>query len=106
VRADAYPDQHWRASVEAIAPATGAEFAVLPPQNASGNWVKVVQRVPVRIKVEQPPGMPQLRAGMTVTVAVDTGRPRGLPRAVRRLVEDGWLPRFLVPSSALAGTPR
>jgi hypothetical protein len=50
--------------------------------------------------------MPQLRAGMTVTVAVDTGRPRGLPRAVRRLVEDGWLPRFLVPSSALAGTPR
>ena len=106
VRADAYPDQQWPASVEAIAPATGAEFAVLPPQNASGNWVKVVQRVPVRIKVEQPPGMPQLRAGMTVTVAVDTGRPRGLPRAVRRLVEDGWLPRFLVPSSALAGTPR
>jgi len=85
VRADAYPDQQWPASVEAIAPATGAEFAVLPPQNASGNWVKVVQRVPVRIKVEQPPGM---------------------PRAVRRLVEDGWLPRFLVPSSALAGTPR
>ena len=106
VLADAYPDQEWPASVEAIAPATGAEFAVLPPQNATGNWVKVVQRVPVRIKVEQPPGKPQLRAGMTVNVAVDTGRPRGLPRTVQKLVDNGWLPRFLVPSSAIAGTRR
>ena len=106
VVADAYPDQEWPASVEAIAPATGAEFAVLPPQNATGNWVKVVQRVPVRIKVEQPPGNPQLRAGMTVNVAVDTGRPRGLPRTVQKLVDNGWLPRFLVPSSAIAGTRR
>jgi membrane fusion protein (multidrug efflux system) len=79
---------------------------VLPPQNATGNWVKVVQRVPVRIKVEQPPGKPQLRSGMTVTVAVDTGRPRGLPRMVRKLVDDGWLPHFLVPSSAIAGNRR
>ena len=106
VVADAYPDHEWPASVEAIAPATGAEFAVLPPQNATGNWVKVVQRVPVRIKVEQPPGKPQLRAGMTVTVSVDTGRPRGLPRVVQKLVDDGWLPRFLVPSSAIADTRR
>lgn len=106
VIADAYPDHEWPASVEAIAPATGAQFAVLPPQNATGNWVKVVQRVPVRIKVEQPPGKPQLRAGMTVTVAVDTGRPRGLPRLVQKLVDNGWLPRFLVPSSAIAGTRR
>ena len=106
VVADAYPDQEWPASVEAIAPATGAEFAVLPPQNATGNWVKVVQRVPVRIKVEQPPGNSQLRAGMTVNVAVDTGRPRGLPRTVQKLVDNGWLPRFLVPSSAIAGTRR
>jgi membrane fusion protein (multidrug efflux system) len=102
VVADAYPDNEWPASVEAIAPATGAEFAVLPPQNASGNWVKVVQRVPVRIKVEQPPGRPQLRAGMTVSVAVDTGRPRGLPRMVQKLIDDGWLPRFLAPASAIA----
>jgi membrane fusion protein, multidrug efflux system len=106
VLADAYPDQEWPATVEAIAPATGAEFAVLPPQNATGNWVKVVQRVPVRIKVEQPRGKPQLRSGMTVTVAVDTGRPRGLPRMVQKLVDNGWLPRFLVPSSAIAGTRR
>jgi membrane fusion protein, multidrug efflux system len=106
VLADAYPDQEWSGAVEAIAPATGAEFAVLPPQNATGNWVKVVQRVPVRIKVEPAPGKPQLRAGMTVTVAVDTGHPRGLPRTVRKLVDDGWLPRFLVPSSAIADTRR
>ena len=106
VVADAYPDHEWPARVEAIASATGAEFAVLPPQNATGNWVKVVQRVPVRIKVEQPLGKPQLRAGMTVAVTVDTGRPRGLPRVVQKLVDDGWLPRFLAPASALAGVRR
>lgn len=106
VRADAYPDQMWRGAVEAIAPATGAEFAVLPPQNATGNWVKVVQRVPVRIKVEEGPGRPQLRAGMTVSVAVDTGHPRGLPRPVQKLVDAGWLPRFLVPAAAIADARR
>jgi membrane fusion protein (multidrug efflux system) len=106
VVADAYPDQEWPARVETIASATGAEFAVLPPQNATGNWVKVVQRVPVRIKVEQPPGKPQLRAGMTVNVTVDTGRPRGLPRTVQKLVDAGWLPRFLSPTPALADSQR
>lgn len=106
VAADAYPDWEWPASVDTIASATGAEFAVLPPQNATGNWVKVVQRIPVRIKVEQPPGKPQLRAGMTVTVTVDTGRPRGLPRVVQKMVDNGWLPRFIVPAAALASTRR
>lgn len=106
VVADAYPDYKWPAEVETIAPTTGAEFAVLPPQNATGNWVKVVQRVPVRIKVGQPPGQPQLRAGMTVTVSVDTGRPRGLPRMVQNLIDDGWLPRFLTPRSAIANGGR
>jgi membrane fusion protein (multidrug efflux system) len=107
VVADAYPDREFTASVETIASATGAEFAVLPPQNATGNWVKVVQRIPVRIKVEQTPGQPQqLRAGMTVNVSVDTGRPRGLPRVVQKMVDDGWLPRFLEPRTAIAGTRR
>jgi membrane fusion protein (multidrug efflux system) len=73
---DAYPGARWRARVAAIAPATGAEFAVLPPQNATGNWVKVVQRVPVRIEVEEKAQRPPLRAGMTVIVSVDTGRER------------------------------
>ena len=83
VVADAYPGVEWQLRVSAIAPATGAEFALLPPQNATGNWVKVVQRVPVRLVIEQPEdgaaGRPALRAGMTVSVSVDTGRSRGLP---------------------------
>jgi membrane fusion protein (multidrug efflux system) len=103
VVADAYPEQQFKAVVEAIAPASGAEFAVLPPQNATGNWVKVVQRIPVRIRVEQGAGQPPLRAGMTVTVAVDTGVSRGLPRTVQRLVDEGWLPRFMEPTHAVAG---
>jgi membrane fusion protein (multidrug efflux system) len=77
--ADAYPGVEWRARVSAIAPATGAEFAVLPPQNATGNWVKIVQRVPVHLAIERTAGEPPLRAGMTVTASVDTGRSRGLP---------------------------
>lgn len=102
VVADAYPDAEWPAKVDTIAPATGAEFAVLPPQNATGNWVKVVQRIPVRIKVEQPSGLPPLRAGMTVTVSVDTGRNRGLPKLVQRMIDNGWLPRMMDPQPALA----
>jgi len=83
VMADAYPGIEWRARVSAVAPATGAEFALLPPQNATGNWIKVVQRVSVQLAIE-PDGRaaadrPALRAGMTVNVSVDTGRSRGLP---------------------------
>ena len=78
VVADAYPDREWSARVSTISPATGAEFALLPPQNATGNWVKVVQRVPVRIRLEPNAENPALRAGMTVTVRVDTGRSRSL----------------------------
>jgi membrane fusion protein, multidrug efflux system len=101
VVSDIHPDQSWPATVSTIAPATGAEFAVLPPQNATGNWVKVVQRVPVLIQLA--PGDTSLRAGMTVTVSVDTQRERGLPRGVQRLVDAGWLPGFLKPAPVLAG---
>ncbi|UCD69532.1 MAG: HlyD family secretion protein [Betaproteobacteria bacterium] len=106
VVADAYLDVDWPGMVTAIAPATGAEFAVLPPQNATGNWVKVVQRIPVHIQVQQPAGMPRLRAGMTVTVGVDTGVSRGLPRPIRKLVENGYLPGFLQPAPTLAAAPQ
>jgi len=75
---DIYPDVVWQAEVDSISPATGAEFALLPPQNASGNWVKVVQRLPVRVRLLPQPGEPPLRAGMTATVKVDTGRERRL----------------------------
>ncbi len=75
---DIYPDVTWQAEVESISPATGAEFAILPPQNASGNWVKVVQRLPVRVRLLRQPGEPPLRAGMTATVTINIGRQRSL----------------------------
>ena len=74
VTVDSYPGRTWKATVASISPATGAEFALIPPQNATGNWVKVVQRLPVRIAVDAADGQPPLRAGMTVTVAIDTER--------------------------------
>jgi membrane fusion protein, multidrug efflux system len=73
---DVYPDEIWDAEVESISPATGAEFAILPPQNASGNWVKVVQRLPVRVRLLTHRGEAPLRAGMTATVSIDNGRQR------------------------------
>jgi membrane fusion protein, multidrug efflux system len=75
---DIYPDITWDAEVDSISPATGAEFAILPPQNASGNWVKVVQRLPVRLRLIERPGEPALRAGMTAWVSIDTQRSRSL----------------------------
>lgn len=68
---DTYPDHTCVGRVDSIGAATGSEFSVLPPQNATGNWVKVVQRIPVRISVDCGPGRP-LRAGMSATVEVDT----------------------------------
>jgi membrane fusion protein (multidrug efflux system) len=73
---DMHPDIVWDAEVESISPATGAEFAILPAQNASGNWVKVVQRLPVRLRLIERPNEPPLRAGMTAYVSIDTGRQR------------------------------
>ena len=73
---DTYPGHHWKGIVDTIAPASGAEFSVLPAQNASGNWVKVVQRIPLRVRVEHQPGDPELRAGMSVVVDIDTGHVR------------------------------
>ncbi len=83
VEVDAYPNHAWRARVVSISPATGAEFALLPPQNASGNWVKVVQRVAVRLEILRRPDDPPLRAGMSVRVEIDTRRERDLPPLVR-----------------------
>jgi membrane fusion protein (multidrug efflux system) len=72
IELDAYSGVTWKGRVESIAQATGAEFAILPPQNATGNWVKVVQRLPVRIEVDPDPGAPVMRAGMSAYVRVDT----------------------------------
>ena len=74
VVADAYPDHVWKAHIRSISPSTGAEVAILPPQNASGNWVKVVQRIPVKIEIDQSQHAVELRPGMTVAVSIDTER--------------------------------
>ena len=77
---DTFPNHTFRGTVAAISPGTGAQFAILPPQNASGNWVKVVQRVPVRIAIDASEDVSRLRAGMSATVSVDTGRSRSLAK--------------------------
>jgi membrane fusion protein, multidrug efflux system len=80
VAVDTYPDTQWSGSVESISPAAAQEFSLLPAQNTSGNWVKVVQRVPMRVRVDtSDKSLPPLRAGMSVEVDVDTGHRRGLP---------------------------
>jgi membrane fusion protein (multidrug efflux system) len=71
---DTFPDHAFFGTVVAISPGTGAQFAIIPPQNASGNWVKVVQRVPVRIQLDPDPQARTLRAGMSAYVEIDTGR--------------------------------
>ena len=78
VAIDAYPGRVWQATVTSLAPATGTEFSVLPAQNATGNWVKVVQRVPIRLAVQMPADAPPLRTGMSATVEIDTGHRRQL----------------------------
>lgn len=78
VRIDTYPGRVWRGEVESLSPATGAEFSLIPAQNATGNWVKIAQRVPLRVRLDPQPDMPRLRAGLSAVVRVDTGHRRSL----------------------------
>jgi membrane fusion protein (multidrug efflux system) len=77
LKVDAYPDHPFKAVVDSIAAGTGARFSILPPENATGNYVKIVQRVPVKIVLQPDQRDPQrpLRPGMNVVVTVDTGSP-------------------------------
>jgi membrane fusion protein, multidrug efflux system len=78
VKVDTYPGERWHGTVESISPAAAQQFALLPAQNTSGNWVKVVQRIPVRIAVDTSDrNLPPLRAGMSVEISVHTGHVRG-----------------------------
>jgi membrane fusion protein (multidrug efflux system) len=89
ISVDTYPDGAWHGTVESVGPASAQEFSLLPAENTSGNWVKVVQRVPMRVRVDtRGPGMP-LRAGMSVEVDVDTGHSRGLPHFLKALFGGG-----------------
>jgi membrane fusion protein, multidrug efflux system len=82
---DAYPGQKFEGRVESLSPATGARFALLPPDNATGNFTKVVQRVPVRIAVDQAEDSPvPLRPGMSVDVTIETGRDKQSPAVARQ----------------------
>jgi membrane fusion protein (multidrug efflux system) len=73
---DSFPDHTFTGTVVAVSPGTGAQFSILPPQNATGNWVKVVQRVPVRIAFDKSEDTKLLRSGMSVNVEIDTGHSR------------------------------
>jgi membrane fusion protein (multidrug efflux system) len=73
---DSFPDHTFQGTVIAVSPGTGAQFSILPPQNATGNWVKVVQRVPVRIAFDKDENTRLLRSGMSVVVDIDTGHSR------------------------------
>ena len=87
VTVDSYPDVEWHGVIDSISPAAAQEFALLPAQNTSGNWVKVVQRIPLRIRLDtSDTALPPLRAGMSVEVDIDTGHPRGLPHFLRALL--------------------
>jgi membrane fusion protein (multidrug efflux system) len=80
ITVDAFPDKHWTGIVGAISPGTGAQFAILPPQNAAGNRIKIVQRVQMRVEFAAGQDLRRLRAGMSATVEIDTGRRGGFAR--------------------------
>jgi membrane fusion protein, multidrug efflux system len=79
VEVDSYPGQQWTGTVDSISPASASSFSLLPAENTSGNWVKVVQRIPMRVSVTNAPGKPQLRVGMSVELSVETAHERGVP---------------------------
>lgn len=76
VTVDTYPGRTWHGTIDSISPATGSDFSVLPSENASGNWVKVTQRVTVKVRLHTRPSDPPLRAGMSTYVSIDTGHAR------------------------------
>jgi membrane fusion protein, multidrug efflux system len=73
---DSFPDRTFTGTVVSVSPGTGAQFSILPAQNATGNWVKIVQRVPVRIAFDKDEDTRLLRSGMSVNVDIDTGHSR------------------------------
>lgn len=98
IQVDSYPGAVWRGHVKSIAAATGSEFSVLPAQNATGNWVKVVQRVPVRIVIDDGPTGRVLRSGMSVSVSIDTGWHNRGPAFLRPMT--AWVRSVIKPAAA------
>ena len=78
IKIDAFPDHELKGHVESFSPGTGNAFSILPAENATGNWVKVVQRLPVQIAIDQAPAGLPLHMGLSAEVSVDTGHKRHL----------------------------
>jgi len=76
IEVDTFPDHVFTGTVQSVSPGTGSQFSILPAQNASGNWIKVVQRVPVRIAFDKDEATRLLRTGMSASVSIDTGHSR------------------------------
>ncbi|HTO40583.1 MAG TPA: HlyD family secretion protein [Rhizomicrobium sp.] len=76
VTVDTYPGYTWKGTIQSVAAASGSTFSPLPSENSSGNWVKVVQRIAVRVKLERKADEPRLRAGMSSIISIDTGQRR------------------------------
>ena len=76
VSVDAFPDYKLNGHVKSFSPGTGSSFSIMPAENATGNWVKVVQRVPIEISIDQLPTHLPLSAGLSADVKVDTGHSR------------------------------
>ena len=89
INVDAYPDRTFKAHVVSMSPGTGSDFAVLPPENATGNWVKVVQRLPVRLELDEIDPNRPLFSGISVTVRVDTGYRRTWRHPLQAVLRDG-----------------
>ena len=85
ISVDTYPGTEWKGTVSSISPASGSSFSLLPAQNTTGNWVKVVQRIPMLVSIDETVGKPPLRLGMSVDIGVDTGHARGLPKFIEDL---------------------
>jgi membrane fusion protein (multidrug efflux system) len=85
VEIDTYPGDPYNGVVESISPASASAFSLLPAENSSGNWVKVVQRIPMRVRVDNVDGRPPLRVGMSVELKINTGHKRGLPDFITRM---------------------
>lgn len=78
IEADIYPGYVYHGTVESLSAGTGSAFSLLPPENATGNWVKVVQRLPVKITLDEPPPLDRpLRVGLSVAVTIDTSNRQG-----------------------------
>jgi membrane fusion protein, multidrug efflux system len=86
ITVDTYPGVEWHGKVSSISPASSSSFSLLPAQNTSGNWVKVVQRIPMRVSIVDPANKPPLRVGMSTEVSIHTGHARGLPEFVEQLI--------------------